>query len=89
MLESRRGAKTAIVALLCLNGTQSRRPPGAESKPSPAAESPSRSVARLPIRAKDEVEACLARAVCARRIALDEARRRIWNDWREAGMASQ
>jgi hypothetical protein len=46
-------------------------------------------VARLPIRAKDEVEACLARAVCARRIALDEARRRIWNDWREAGMASQ
>jgi hypothetical protein len=34
---------------------------------------------------KDEVEKCLARAVCAGRIGLDDARRRIWSDWREAG----
>lgn len=35
--------------------------------------------------AKDKVEACLSRAVCAGRIVLDEARRRIWNDWRHVG----
>jgi hypothetical protein len=34
---------------------------------------------------KDAIEACLARAVCASKIGLDEARRRIWFDWREAG----
>ena len=35
---------------------------------------------------KDAVEACLSRAVCAGKIALDEARRRIWGDWRHAGV---
>ena len=34
---------------------------------------------------KDAVEACLSRAVCAGNIGLDEARRRIWGDWRRAG----
>ena len=34
---------------------------------------------------KDAIEACLARAVCAGKIGLDEARRRIWSDWRHAG----
>ncbi len=36
---------------------------------------------------KDGVEACLARAVCAGRMSLNEARRRIWKDWRAAGRA--
>ncbi len=35
---------------------------------------------------KDHIEACLARAVCAGQIGLDEARRRIWDDWRHVGM---
>ncbi len=34
---------------------------------------------------KDSVEACLCRAVCAGEIKLDEARRRIWADWRHVG----
>ena len=34
---------------------------------------------------KDRKEACLARAVCDGRLALDEARRRIWSDWRNVG----
>ena len=34
---------------------------------------------------KDAVEACLARAVCAGKIKLDDARHRIWNDWRHVG----
>lgn len=34
---------------------------------------------------KDRKETCLARAVCAGRLALDEARRRIWSDWRSVG----
>ena len=34
---------------------------------------------------KDVVEACLSRAVCTGQIGLDEARRRIWGDWRHAG----
>ncbi|GEM_PF-2417782 len=34
---------------------------------------------------KDRIEACLARAVCAGKITLDEARLRIWRDWRDAG----
>ena len=34
---------------------------------------------------KDQIEACLARAVCAGKIGLDDARRRIWADWRHAG----
>jgi hypothetical protein len=34
---------------------------------------------------KDAVESCLCRAVCAGRVDLGEARRRIWADWREAG----
>lgn len=38
---------------------------------------------------KDVVEVCLARAVCSGRITLDEARRRIWADWRTAGMACE
>ena len=38
---------------------------------------------------KDAIEACLARAVCAGKITLDEARRRIWNDWRAAGKACE
>ena len=33
---------------------------------------------------KDAIEACLARAVCAGKITLDDARRRIWTDWRAA-----
>jgi hypothetical protein len=36
---------------------------------------------------KDDVERCLARAVCAGKVGLDEARRRIWLDWRQAGNA--
>lgn len=36
---------------------------------------------------KDRVEACLARAVCAGKITLDQARARIWRDWRAAGKA--
>jgi hypothetical protein len=36
---------------------------------------------------KDGVEACLAHAVCAGRISLSEARRRIWKDWRAAARA--
>ncbi|WP_442756728.1 hypothetical protein ACNHKD_09120 [Methylocystis sp. JAN1] len=36
---------------------------------------------------KDKIEACLARAVCAGRLTLDEARQRIWRDWHEAGKA--
>jgi hypothetical protein len=35
---------------------------------------------------KDAIEACLSRAVCAGKIGLDEARRRIWGDWRRAGV---
>jgi len=35
---------------------------------------------------KDAVEACLSRAVCTGKIGLDEARRRIWSDWRHVGM---
>jgi hypothetical protein len=38
---------------------------------------------------KDVVEACLARAVCSGKIALDEARRRIWADWRAAAKACE
>ena len=34
---------------------------------------------------KDAIEACLVRAVCAGKITLDEARRRIWSDWRHVG----
>jgi hypothetical protein len=34
---------------------------------------------------KDRKEACLARALCAGQLALDEARRRIWSDWRNVG----
>jgi hypothetical protein len=34
---------------------------------------------------KDAREACLARAVCAGKIGLDDARRRIWSDWRHVG----
>jgi hypothetical protein len=34
---------------------------------------------------KDDVERCLARAVCAGKISLDEARRLIWQDWKAAG----
>lgn len=36
---------------------------------------------------KDAVEGCLCRAVCAGKIGLDEARRHIWADWRDAGKA--
>lgn len=36
---------------------------------------------------KDRIEACLSRAVCAGKISLDEARKRIWADWRQAGAA--
>ncbi len=36
-------------------------------------------------REKDRKEACLARAVCAGRLALDEARRRVFSDWRNVG----
>lgn len=38
---------------------------------------------------KDHVETCLSVAVCAGRIMLDEARRRIWTNWREAATACQ
>ena len=38
---------------------------------------------------KDRIETCLSRAVCAGTITLDEARRRIWADWRTAGRACQ
>jgi hypothetical protein len=38
---------------------------------------------------KDRIETCLSRAVCAGTITLDEARRRIWTDWRVAGKACQ
>jgi hypothetical protein len=38
---------------------------------------------------KDRIEACLSRAVCDGTITLDEARRRIWTDWRTAGKACQ
>ena len=34
---------------------------------------------------KDKVESCLARAVCAGQIRLDDARERIWRDWRKVG----
>ena len=34
---------------------------------------------------KDRIETCLSRAVCAGTITLDEARQRIWTDWRDAG----
>jgi hypothetical protein len=34
---------------------------------------------------KDRKEVCLARAVCAGRLTLDEARDRIWRDWRHVG----
>ena len=35
---------------------------------------------------KDAVEACLAHAVCAGKITLDDARERIWRDWRKVGL---
>ena len=35
---------------------------------------------------KDAIEACLARAVCSGKITLDEARSRIWRDWRHVGV---
>ena len=35
---------------------------------------------------KDRIEVCLSRAVCAGTSTLDEARRRIWSDWRHVGM---
>lgn len=38
---------------------------------------------------KDAVEACWSRAVCAGKIGLDEARRRIWGDWRHAGVGCE
>ncbi len=38
---------------------------------------------------KDRIETCLSRAVCAGTIRLDEARRRIWSDWRTAGQVCQ
>lgn len=36
---------------------------------------------------KDRSEACISRAVCEDRITLEEARRRIWADWRAAAAA--
>jgi hypothetical protein len=36
---------------------------------------------------KDGVEACLAHAVCAGRMSLNDARRGIWKDWPAAGRA--
>ena len=33
---------------------------------------------------KDRVELCLAKTVCSGRLALDEAQREIWLDWRSA-----
>ncbi len=38
---------------------------------------------------KDNVEARLTRAVCVGGITLDEARRRIWSDWRRVGLGSR
>jgi hypothetical protein len=38
---------------------------------------------------KDRIETCLSRAVCAGTITLDEARRRIWADWRAVGKVCQ
>ncbi len=38
---------------------------------------------------KDRIESCLSRAVCAGAITLDEARQRIWQDWRTAGKVCQ
>jgi hypothetical protein len=38
---------------------------------------------------KDRIETCLSRAVCAGAITLDEARRRMWADWRTAGKVCQ
>lgn len=38
---------------------------------------------------KDQIEARLARAVCASKIGLDEARQRIWSDWREVGKIAE
>jgi hypothetical protein len=38
---------------------------------------------------KDRIETCLSRAVCAGTITLDEARLRIWADWRTAGKICQ
>ncbi len=38
---------------------------------------------------KDRIEACLSRAVCAGTITLDEARRRVWADWRTVGKVCQ
>jgi hypothetical protein len=38
---------------------------------------------------KDRIETCLSRAVCAGIITLDEARRRIWADWRAVGKVCQ
>jgi hypothetical protein len=34
---------------------------------------------------KDRKEACLARAVCAGVLKLEEAQQRIWSDWRNVG----
>lgn len=34
---------------------------------------------------KDDTERCFARAVCAGRISLEDAQRRIWSDWKAAG----
>ncbi len=34
---------------------------------------------------KDRKEACLARAVCAGALTLEEAQQRIWTDWRNVG----
>ncbi len=34
---------------------------------------------------KDRKEACLARAVCAGALTLEEAQQRIWTDWRSVG----
>jgi hypothetical protein len=38
---------------------------------------------------KDRIETCLSRAVCAGTTTLDEARQRMWQDWRTAGEACQ
>jgi hypothetical protein len=38
---------------------------------------------------KDRIEVCLSRAVRAGTITLDEARRRIWADWRAVGNVCQ
>lgn len=38
---------------------------------------------------KDRIETCLSRAVCAGTITLDEARWRIWADWRVVGTVCQ